>query len=76
MNSWQIIRSELIGNSQPNTFGRNVKIDLASQLFIKLKNNLIDKEDSIKSFNEDDEVLDAICARKCINELRGAGVIN
>ncbi len=76
-NSWLIIKTYFTKDSTEGSFGYLRQLNNASDLFIQLTHNsLVDKEESIKCFNEDKEVMDAILARRGLDELKDAGVIS
>lgn len=75
MDSWNIIKNELIKKSQPKTTGRDIVLNQCADLFIKLRNKLVDKTIATEEFNKDDELRSALINREGIEELRKSGVI-
>jgi hypothetical protein len=76
MNTWEIIKNELTRKSKPGTFGRDIDVNIAADVFFKIKQNLKDEGASMEAFNSDDEVRKAILCRKSIDELYDAGIIS
>lgn len=75
MNTWEILKKELTKSSRPDTMGRNIDVNSCATLFVKIMHNLTDREESVKSMNSDEEVKNALLARRGIQELQKAGVL-
>lgn len=75
MNTWEIMKKEFSKNSRPETMGRDMDINNCAHLFIKIMHNLKDREESIRVFNDDSEVKNAIISSVGIQELKEAGVL-
>lgn len=75
MNTYEIIKQQMTKKSQPGTMGRSVELNDCCDLFVRIMHNLTDKGESVKTLNADDEVREALLARRGIEELRGAGVL-
>ena len=55
--------------------GRSMELNDCCDLFVRIMHNITDKEESVKTMNADDEVREALLARRGIEELRSAGVL-
>lgn len=75
MNSWEIIKNEFVYDSKPQTLKRNIVVNQAASLFIRLRHLLVDKDAAVDCLNKDEEVREAILAKAGIDELRKAGVL-
>lgn len=76
MDTWEILKKDFVKDSKPNTLGRNIAVNNATQLFVKIMHNLRDQDKATKSFNDDCEIKDAFLARGIIKELKEAGVLS
>jgi hypothetical protein len=76
MSTYEIMKAEMTKDSRPGTMGRNMDINACCDLFVKIMNNLVDKDESVASMNTDNEVRTAILNRKGIDDLRAAGVLS
>jgi len=75
MNSWEIIKARFVEGTKPGTMGRHRTVNNAADLFVRLMERLDDKDESVASFNADEEVAKAIGQREVIEELKQAGVM-
>ena len=75
MNTYEIIKQQMTKKSRPGTMGRSMELNDCCDLFVRIMHNITDKEESVKTMNADDEVREALLARRGIEELRSAGVL-
>jgi hypothetical protein len=75
MNTYEIIKQQMTKKSRPGTMGRSMELNDCCDLFVRIMHNITDKEESVKTMNADDEAREALLARRGIEELRSAGVL-
>ena len=75
MNSWEIIKANIVKGYRPGTMGRNIAMSQCAELYIALRHLLCDEEKSTSALNADEEVREALMNSRVIQELRDAGVI-
>ena len=75
MNSYEIIKQQLVTHPTIGSVGRLVQLNQAGELFVSLEYCLIDWEEARKTFNADKEFLQAMLQRHNLQELKEAGVL-
>lgn len=77
MNSWKIIKQHFIRDTRSATVGRSRELNSAADLFVDLLDNesFSDQDAAKNAFNADDEVGEALLARKGLSELKKAGIL-
>lgn len=75
--SWEIIKQYFVKlqKARVGSFGYQIALNEAIDLFMSLHDNLTDKEESLKAFNADDEVGQALLLKKDIQDFKDAGII-
>jgi hypothetical protein len=56
MNSWQLIRRQMVMDQRPGSVGYLIALKKAALLFMSIRFQLNDYEEAAKSFNLDDEL--------------------
>jgi hypothetical protein len=73
--SWSIIRDSLVEGTKPGTFGRQSKLIVASDLFVRLLGNLKDQEESFAEWKIEPDLAEALVSRSTHQALKETGVI-
>ena len=56
MNSWQLIRRQMVMDKRPGSVGYLIALKKAALVFMSIRLQLNDYDDAAKSFNLDDEL--------------------